>query len=104
MDKKTELGIYMVLCEKGLEKAIKEMLDTNKKYRIQAKDKYIKENGEELGNYHNEISYSSFQLSVIATILSYRGLYEDRKHIKTLCDEIRIIADDLEKLVKEEDK
>lgn len=99
-DKLMEIGIIAVIEEKGLETAIKEMLDFTKGNKAPGEKKYIEEEGnEELGIYHNEIDYATFQLEVISTILSYRKLYEDRKHIKTLCDEIRIIADDLEKLI-----
>ena len=100
MKETIKLGIAMVLNDKGLEDGIKEMLNTSKEYKEIAKDKYIEDEGnEDVGTYHNEIAYATFQLEVINAILSYRPLYEDRKHIKTLCDEIRLIADGLEKLI-----
>lgn len=95
-----EMGIITVIEEKGFETAIKEMLEINKTFKPTVEKKHIEEEGnEELGIYVNEIAYATFQLEVISTILSYRKLYEDRKHIKTLCDEIREIADGLEKLI-----
>lgn len=88
------------LQEEGIEKGIKKVLDNPKKYKSIAEKKYIEtEKNEEIGIYHNEIACATYQLDLISIMLSYKPLREDRKHIKTLCDEIRIIADDLEKLI-----
>ena len=86
--------------KEGFEKTIKDSLDTQKNFKVEAEKHYIELEGDkERGVYANEISYATFQLEVINVLLRHRGLYEDRKHIKTLCDEIREIADGLEKLI-----
>jgi hypothetical protein len=85
---------------KGIEEGIKSVLDSAKKHKAIAEKKHIEEEkNEEIGIYHNEIAYATYQLDLISIMLSYKPLREDRKHIKTLCDEIRIIVDDLEKLI-----
>ena len=88
------------LKEEGIEKGIKRINDNSKKNKTAVKKKYIKdEKNEEIGIYHNEIAYATYQLEMISIILSYKPLREEKEHIKTLCDEIRTIADDLEKLI-----
>lgn len=95
-----ELGTIREIEKKGFEEGIKSLIASGKECKAKAEKHYIEEEeNEDIGIYYNEIAYATFQLEVISSILSYKKLYEDRKHIKTLCDEIRIIADDLEKLI-----
>lgn len=100
MDDTTTYMILSVLKSEGLEEGIKDLLNTAKEGKSKVEKINIEEEGSlELGLYRNEIEYATFRLDLISTILSYKGLREDRKHIKTLCDEIREVIDDLEKLV-----
>lgn len=95
-----QLIISETIEKEGFKKGIKSLLDTSKNYKATAEKKHIEEDeSEEIGIYYNEIAYATYQLDLISIILSLKSLREEREHIKTLCDEIRTIADGLEKLI-----
>lgn len=92
-------GIAAMLLVEGIEEGIKKALDIHKNIKAEGEEHYIKLEGNEEGKYHNEIAFATSRLEIICNILSFKPLREEREHIKTLCDEIRTIADDLEKLI-----
>ena len=98
-NKMNEIITMSALLAEGIEKGIKTLLDIPKERKKEILKRYIKEDGKERGTYNNEVSFASCQLRTISSILSFKKLYDEKEHIKTLCDEIRTIADDLEKLI-----
>ena len=100
--KELMIQMYIVteLKEKGLEEGIKEILTVDEKTVKKGEKYYIKESeSKEEGIYQNKIAHNTYKLRVISEILSYKPLFTDRKHIKTLTDELRTIADSLEELI-----